>query len=261
MLDFGPVQPILEHHFAITYWLYILGECLVVLRFPHIDYHFLTCECVLLDILAGIMAFVGSLKKRKLYRYQFKQFAYCHMALLVVVVQSTYLAANVFNGLIWYEPEGKEGGGSADLHTHNARSLLTLTLSPHARHSRFVLPCSMVVCNDCTAYIFGFFLGKTVSHTPATHPSSVRCSTVLTGLHMPRPPPSPSTQPLIRLSPKKTWEGFLGGFVSTIVWAFWVCASMAGWFGALSVTHIYFVLWCSSQGYSRAMLSWCAPRQ
>lgn len=43
-----------------------------------------------------------SLKKRKLYRYQFKQFAFCHMALLVVVFQSTFLAENVFNGLLWY---------------------------------------------------------------------------------------------------------------------------------------------------------------
>lgn len=38
-----------------------------------------------------------------------------------------------------------------------------------------------------TAYFFGFFFGRT---------------------------------PLIRLSPKKTWEGFLGGFVSTFVFAF-----------------------------------------
>jgi Cytidylyltransferase family len=29
-------------------------------------------------------------------------------------------------------------------------------------------------------------------------------------------------QPLIKLSPKKTWEGFIGGFFATIVWSFWV---------------------------------------
>lgn len=50
----------------------------------------------------GIVAFVMSLRKRKLYKYQFKQFAFCHMALLVVVFQSTFLAHNVFNGLLWY---------------------------------------------------------------------------------------------------------------------------------------------------------------
>ncbi len=47
------------------------------------------------------MAFVLSLGSRKLYGYQFSQFGYCHMALLVVVGQSTLLAANVFSGFIW----------------------------------------------------------------------------------------------------------------------------------------------------------------
>lgn len=106
--------------------------------------------------MAGFVAFVISLQKQRLYRYQFAQFAYCHMALLVVVVQSTYLALNIFSGLIW-----------------------------------FVLPSGMVVCNDSFAYIFGFFFGRT---------------------------------PLTRLSPKKTWEGFIGGFAATIVWSFFVRA-------------------------------------
>ena len=44
-----------------------------------------------------------------------------------------------------------------------------------------------VILNDIFAYIFGFFLGKT---------------------------------PLIKLSPKKTWEGFIGGALVTLVWAF-----------------------------------------
>jgi len=44
-----------------------------------------------------------------------------------------------------------------------------------------------VILNDIFAYIFGFFFGKT---------------------------------PLIKLSPKKTWEGFIGGGVITIIWAF-----------------------------------------
>lgn len=41
----------------------------------------------------------------------------------------------------------------------------------------------MIVCNDVMAYVFGFFFGKT---------------------------------PLIKLSPKKTWEGFIGGGISTV---------------------------------------------
>ena len=42
----------------------------------------------------------------------------------------------------------------------------------------------MIVCNDVMAYMFGFFFGKT---------------------------------PLIKLSPKKTWEGFIGGGLATVV--------------------------------------------
>jgi len=50
-----------------------------------------------------------------------------------------------------------------------------------------LLPVSMVICNDIMAYLFGFFFGRTR---------------------------------LIKLSPKKTWEGFLGAFGSTIVFGF-----------------------------------------
>jgi phosphatidate cytidylyltransferase len=51
----------------------------------------------------------------------------------------------------------------------------------------FIFPWLCVVWNDIFAYIFGFFFGKT---------------------------------PLIKLSPKKTWEGFVGGAVITFIWAF-----------------------------------------
>ncbi|PAA76614.1 hypothetical protein BOX15_Mlig030952g3 [Macrostomum lignano] len=49
-----------------------------------------------------------------------------------------------------------------------------------------LLPSSMIICNDIMAYMFGFFFGKT---------------------------------PLIKLSPKKTWEGFIGGGLSTILFS------------------------------------------
>ena len=48
----------------------------------------------------------------------------------------------------------------------------------------FIAPVSMIVINDVMAYVFGFFLGAT---------------------------------PLIKLSPKKTWEGFIGGGLATVV--------------------------------------------
>lgn len=47
----------------------------------------------------------------------------------------------------------------------------------------FIVPVSMIIINDVMAYMFGFFFGKT---------------------------------PLIQLSPKKTWEGFIGGGISTV---------------------------------------------
>lgn len=46
----------------------------------------------------------------------------------------------------------------------------------------FVLPSMLIVCNDIFAYVFGYFFGK---------------------------------HQLIALSPKKTWEGYIGGAIST----------------------------------------------
>ena len=56
-------------------------------------------------------------------------------------------------------------------------------------HYRFIVPVSMIVCNDVMAYMFGFFFGRT---------------------------------PLIKLSPKKTWEGFIGGGFATVIFGIMV---------------------------------------
>ncbi|KAJ3322562.1 hypothetical protein HDV06_002939 [Boothiomyces sp. JEL0866] len=58
----------------------------------------------------------------------------------------------------------------------------------------FVLPCALVVCNDIMAYVSGFFLGKT---------------------------------PLIKISPKKTWEGFIGGLIATVIFAYFFSGFIA----------------------------------
>jgi len=42
----------------------------------------------------------------------------------------------------------------------------------------------MIILNDIWAYVFGFFFGRT---------------------------------PLIQVSPKKTWEGFIGGGIATVI--------------------------------------------
>ncbi|KRZ55421.1 Phosphatidate cytidylyltransferase 1, partial [Trichinella nativa] len=81
----------------------------------------------------------------------FLQFAWTHVTLLLIVAQSYLIIQNIFEGTIW-----------------------------------FIVPVLLIICNDMTAYLFGFFFGRT---------------------------------PLIKLSPKKTWEGFLGGAFSTIIFS------------------------------------------
>ncbi|KAF5269197.1 hypothetical protein FQR65_LT02498 [Abscondita terminalis] len=112
----------------------------------------------------GFVWFVLSLVK-KYYMKQFSLFAWTHVALLIVVTQSYLIIKNIFEGLIW-----------------------------------FIVPVSMIICNDIMAYVFGFFFGKT---------------------------------PLIKLSPKKTWEGFIGGGISTVIFG---CM-----FSYVLCQHSYFV--------------------
>ncbi|KAG9401643.1 hypothetical protein AC1031_009499 [Aphanomyces cochlioides] len=132
------------HEFDTLFGLYILEKGFVNQHHTAISFALYT---------GGFVSFVFSLRKRKHYKYQFSQFAYCHIALLIIVVQSTFMISNMFAGLFW-----------------------------------FLLPCSLIIVNDVFAYICGFFFGRT---------------------------------PLIpKLSPKKTWEGFLGALVITVIWSF-----------------------------------------
>ncbi|KAJ3185724.1 hypothetical protein HDU85_001083 [Gaertneriomyces sp. JEL0708] len=106
----------------------------------------------------GLVLFVMNLKKGH-YKFQFSQFGWTHMVLLVVVCQSHFIINNIFEGLIW-----------------------------------FLVPASLVIWNDIAAYIFGFFFGRT---------------------------------PLIALSPKKTWEGFLGAFFTTVAFGWFLSGFLA----------------------------------
>ncbi|KAI4192016.1 MAG: hypothetical protein LQ346_004523 [Caloplaca aetnensis] len=99
----------------------------------------------------GFVFFVGSLKKGH-YRFQFTQFAWTHMALALINVQSHFIMNNIFEGMIW-----------------------------------FFLPASLVITNDIFAYICGITFGRTQ---------------------------------LIKLSPKKTVEGFVGAWILTIFFGF-----------------------------------------
>ena len=96
-----------------------------------------TFESVLLKLLAhhglisylgwtlGCVLFVLSLRKG-LYLYQFGQFAWTHMIIAAVIVQSSCLVGNVLEGLIW-----------------------------------FVFPVGIVFFNDVAAYLVGMICGRT----------------------------------------------------------------------------------------------------
>jgi phosphatidate cytidylyltransferase len=108
--------------------------------------------------MAGFVAFVLSLRRGH-YPYQFSQYAWTHMILLVVFFPSSFFVSNIFEGLVW-----------------------------------FLLPSSLIIVNDIAAYLAGFFCGRT---------------------------------PLIALSPKKTWEGFIGGFFGTVIAAFFLARAFS----------------------------------
>ncbi|XP_030533244.2 LOW QUALITY PROTEIN: phosphatidate cytidylyltransferase 1 [Rhodamnia argentea] len=122
-----------------------------------VKYHMIACYSL---YIAGFVWFILTLKK-KMYKYQFGQYAWTHMILIVVFTQSSFTVANIFEGIFW-----------------------------------FLLPATLIAINDIAAYFFGFFFGRT---------------------------------PLIKLSPKKTWEGFIGASFTTMISAF-VLANIMGRF-------------------------------
>lgn len=73
----------------------------------------------------GVMIFVLTLRNGY-YKYQFEMFAWVHLTLLLVVVQSTFIAVNMFQGMIW-----------------------------------FALPATLIIFNDSWAYVFGVMFGRT----------------------------------------------------------------------------------------------------
>lgn len=111
-------------------------------------YHNLICFML---YIAGFVMFIKSLTKGY-FKYQFRSFAWIHIVLILFGLSSALIVTNVYSGLIW-----------------------------------FILPASLVICNDISAYIFGRLFGRT---------------------------------PLSSLSPKKTVEGFIGGMFMTIFWCY-----------------------------------------
>lgn len=101
----------------------------------------------------GFCGFVFTLRRQTL-KYQFSQITWTLMTILIVVVQSHFILKNIHEGLIW-----------------------------------FLLPHSLIICNDIMAYFVGITCGRKFINRPLTS-----------------------------LSPNKTWEGFIGAILCTIIY-------------------------------------------
>ncbi|KAI6704119.1 hypothetical protein NL676_013255 [Syzygium grande] len=63
-----------------------------------VKYHMIACYAL---YIAGFVWFIVTLKK-KMYKYQFGQYAWTHMILIVVFTQSAFTVANIFEGIFWF---------------------------------------------------------------------------------------------------------------------------------------------------------------
>ncbi|KAJ0407350.1 hypothetical protein P43SY_004778 [Pythium insidiosum] len=132
------------------------------LRFvPPILVHYLRYHTWISFTMYAVLFVMSVLSLKKgYYKYQMGQYTWTIVTLGMIVFQMKYVLNNIFNGLFW-----------------------------------FVLPASLVVCNDCFAFFCGKLAGRKFIKAP-----------------------------FLRLSPNKTWEGFIGAFVCTIVFAVFASA-------------------------------------
>ncbi|MED6188164.1 Phosphatidate cytidylyltransferase 2 [Stylosanthes scabra] len=104
---------LLNWHFFFTAMLFVYGRILsprlvntvtsdmVLYRLVSslIKYHVVICYAL---YISGFMWFILTLKK-KMYKYQFGQYAWTHMILIVVFGQSSFTVASIFEGIFWRE--------------------------------------------------------------------------------------------------------------------------------------------------------------
>eukprot|EP00026_Physarum_polycephalum_P007053 Phypoly_transcript_07106.p1 GENE.Phypoly_transcript_07106~~Phypoly_transcript_07106.p1 ORF type:complete len:373 (+),score=32.31 Phypoly_transcript_07106:451-1569(+) len=133
-MKFSSVKSLVRYHIGVSFALYVIG----------------------------FVTFILTLR-RGYYKYQITQMTWTLMILMIIVVQSTFIVRNIFEGLIW-----------------------------------FLLPCSIIICNDIFAYFSGFFFGKKFIN-----------------------------KPFLRISPNKTWEGFIGATFWTLLFGFYFAGFLA----------------------------------
>ena len=107
----------LRHHTLVSFSLYITGLILYTFffffltKFKILFTTFQTLYYYLFVYFAanvnnvnnmniGVVGFVISLKKGH-YKYQFGMFAWCHLTILLVIFQSSFLVVNLLDGMIW----------------------------------------------------------------------------------------------------------------------------------------------------------------
>eukprot|EP01120_Amphizonella_sp_Union-15-10_P010853 TRINITY_DN4499_c0_g1_i1.p1 TRINITY_DN4499_c0_g1~~TRINITY_DN4499_c0_g1_i1.p1 ORF type:complete len:438 (-),score=58.50 TRINITY_DN4499_c0_g1_i1:83-1330(-) len=137
---------------------------------PHEIYGYLYHHHIWMSFVLYVVGFCGfifSLRGKTL-KYQISQMTWTVMTLLLVVVQTSVITRNIFEGLIW-----------------------------------FLLPVSLIICNDIMAYFCGVLFGKKFT-----------------------------SKPLTPLSPNKTWEGFIGAALCTLIFAVYFTGWMSqyDWF-------------------------------
>lgn len=102
--------------------------------------------------------------RKGMFKYQITQYTWTIVTICIVVFQTQAVFQIVYAGLFW-----------------------------------FVLPSSLVICNDIMAYYCGQLLGRRIIK-----------------------------RKFLELSPNKTWEGFLGSAICTMVFAYWFSGWLCG---------------------------------
>jgi len=103
--------------------------------------------------------------RKGLFKYQMTQYTWTMVTISIVVFQTQAVFQIIYAGLFW-----------------------------------FVMPSSLVICNDIMAYYCGQLFGKRLTR-----------------------------RKFLDLSPNKTWEGFLGSAVCTLIFAFWFSRKLCGY--------------------------------
>jgi phosphatidate cytidylyltransferase len=143
--------------FVCIYYFYIKmlnDKISYINQYPPFNYLFKYHNLISFGLyIIGFLGFIRSLTRGYL-KYQFQTYAWIHILLIIFGISSSFIMSNVFNGLVW-----------------------------------FLLPASLVICNDIMAYICGRLVGK---------------------------------NKLSDLSPKKTIEGFIGAMIFTMIYCYYV---------------------------------------